>query len=79
MGKWVDKKNNWLNGYAPKKKRIKVPVEDKDHSNEGVVFHPIRCPKCKSKNVRCDKTVLPIRYHICKDCGNRFKSVEAED
>ena len=79
MDKWIEKKNNWLNAHAPKKKKIKVSVDDKDHSTEGVVYHSIRCPVCKSKNVKCDKTALPIRYHFCKDCKHRFKSVESED
>ncbi|MCK5057097.1 MAG: hypothetical protein KAT34_10605 [Candidatus Aminicenantes bacterium] len=79
MDKWIEKKDHWLNGHTPKKKKIKAQSDNKNHSIEGVVYHPVRCPKCKSKNVKCDKTALPIRYHFCKDCKNRFKSVESDD
>lgn len=42
----------------------------------GVVFRPVRCPACESKNHRIYKTDLPVRYHQCLDCGKRFKSIE---
>ena len=42
----------------------------------GVVYHRTRCPKCRSKNNYVDKTKGRIRYHHCRNCSQRFKSVE---
>ena len=44
---------------------------------DGVTYHVMRCPDCNSDKVRVTRTVRPIRYHKCKDCGCNFKSVEA--
>ena len=43
---------------------------------DGVTYHILRCPECNSDQVRVTRTVRPIRYHKCKDCGCNFKSVE---
>ena len=42
----------------------------------GVSYIPLRCPKCNSKKVRCYSSHPPIRYHVCKNCGQNFKSIE---
>lgn len=42
----------------------------------GVVYRPVKCPKCKSKKTRVHTTRPPIRYHQCNNCGQQFKSVE---
>ncbi len=56
--------------------QVKAP--DKAAANRGVVYHVMRCPdpQCGSKNIRVTSTRTPIRHHLCKDCGKRFKSVE---
>jgi transposase-like protein len=44
----------------------------------GVVFHVVRCPGCKSKNTEVTRKANErIRYHKCRDCGQSFKSVES--
>jgi DNA-directed RNA polymerase subunit M/transcription elongation factor TFIIS len=52
---------------------IGLPGEE---AEAGVPYVCVVCPKCKSKKVRVTSSPLPIRRHICKDCGYRFKSVE---
>lgn len=49
----------------------------------GVVYQPVRCPKCKCKDCPVTSSPTPIRdrilrkrYHKCKNCGQQFKSVE---
>jgi len=75
---WIDKKKGWLNGYRHKKKD--KPVERPLIENEeyGVTFFPVRCPRCKSTNVRCYASHPPVRYHKCKKCGFNFKSIEKD-
>lgn len=42
-----------------------------------VIFHVVKCPNCESKECPVVHTARPIRYHKCRGCGMRFKSVEA--
>ena len=81
---WVGRKKGWLDGVKTRREREnkeepkpvgRPPTEDIEY---GVLYFPIRCPKCNSKNVRCHTSKPPIRYHICKDCKYRFKSVETD-
>lgn len=49
----------------------------------GVRYYVLRCPKCRSDQVKVTKTMHPhdaptVRYHKCGECGHRFKSVESE-
>lgn len=48
---------------------------------EGVIFYPVRCPDCESDRVKCYSSEPPgpnrVRYHLCRACGKRFKSIEA--
>lgn len=83
MGRWIERKPNWLKkenydnslgargnlGGRPKN-------ESKDY---GVRFIPLRCPRCKSKDIKCYASRPPVRYHICQKCSYNFKSIEAED
>jgi len=80
MGRWIERKSNWLNNGGssqPREKPFGRPPNDS--ADYGVRFIPIRCPKCKSKNTRCYSTHPPIRYHSCYKCGHNFKSVEVDD
>lgn len=49
--------------------------------NQGVVYHVIRCPQCKSRNTQVTSTpkaanAPQVRYHRCRECGHPFKSSE---
>jgi len=79
VDRWIEKRSNWGNGHVPKKKNIKIPVDDKSNSVRGVVFYPIRCPMCDSKNVKCYSTRPKLRYYRCRECTHKFKAVEAEE
>ena len=69
--RWIERKPNWLgNGRNEKKKN--------DSADYGVIYIPLKCPKCGSKKVKCYATYLPTRYHSCKSCGYKFKSIEAD-
>ena len=77
MSKWLEKKSNWLKNDADNRKR--QPEDNStDGGGYGVVFIPLRCPKCNSKNVKCYGSHPPIRYHYCRECGYNFKSVEKD-
>lgn len=82
MGKWLERKSNWLNNEhnvnSNFQKRRSVGRPTNDSEDYGVKYIPIKCPKCKSKDVICYKTDPPTRYHICRACGWRFKSTEEE-
>jgi len=80
MGKWLERKNNWLknDNYDSGFKEKTTGRPPNDSEDYGVRFIPLRCPKCKSKDVRCYSSHPPIRYHVCRKCGKNFKSVEAE-
>jgi DNA-directed RNA polymerase subunit RPC12/RpoP len=51
-----------------------------------VVYTPVRCPVCRSKNThvhttkpRDDASGYRIRYHACNNCHVNFKSVEKDE
>ncbi len=81
MDKWINKKG-WLRGYVKpredEKPKNDEPIEENQQPKHGVVYHPIRCPKCRSKNHKCYASKVPVRYHICRDCGFNFKSTEID-
>mgnify|MGYP001594791657 CR=1 FL=1 len=70
MGRWLEKKDNWL-----KKEDVEQETVE-NYQDYGVIFIPLRCPNCNSKNVKCYSSHPPIRYHKCRECGCSFKSVE---
>lgn len=54
-------------------------LEDDEEDEQGLVcvaWLPIRCPHCHSKHQRNYKTRGRLRYHLCQDCRERFKSLE---
>jgi predicted Zn-ribbon and HTH transcriptional regulator len=84
MDSWIQKSDHWL-PRPNKRKSVQVtepPAQEQEQDQlpqYGVIYHVLRCPKCKSKNIRTHTTELPIRYHKCRDCGYNFKSREATD
>ena len=75
---WLGDDKNW---FLPAQKKIPTKPETakKEPENEYAVFYiPIRCPnkKCGSKDIKCYTSSPPTRYHICRECGLRFKSIE---
>jgi hypothetical protein len=70
-GRWLKQHKDWLKEETIVKKT--EPIDDGDY---GVQFIPLRCPQCQSKDVRCYVSRPPVRYHVCRECGKKFKSVE---
>jgi len=70
-GRWIKRYKNWLNQDPVNKKTDPI-----DEEKYGVSFIPVRCPQCGSKDVRCYVSRLPVRYHVCRGCGKKFKSIE---
>lgn len=80
MGRWIERKTGWLPNSGVPQSREKPrgrPVDE--NLDYGVRFVPVKCPKCRSKNITCYASRLPIRYHKCRDCGLCFKSVEESE
>lgn len=81
MTAW-EKRKGWLSGYKKRKQQPittpeKVTLETVEFE-PAVSYTPLKCPKCKSKNVLCYHSDLPVRYHRCTNCKCRFKSVEED-
>lgn len=85
---WVKGGKGWLKGYVRPRKAGLDAAEDakddvkppEDETFPIVTVRAARCPKesCRSKDVMCYKTALPIRYHKCNLCGSRFKTLEVD-
>ena len=60
----------------PVRPKAKQSVINTGNKVRTIIWHVIRCPKCKSTKTSVTKTCRPIRYHKCSDCGYNFKSVE---
>jgi hypothetical protein len=73
-GRWIKKYKNWLEKETAVEKSEQI-----DNEKYGVPFIPLRCPQCKSKDVRCYVSRPPVRYHVCRKCKIKFKSVEVDD
>lgn len=72
--RWLERKPDWL-----KRDRSDDSSFKKERGGDyGILFIPLRCPKCKSKRIKCYSSRPPIRYHYCKDCGCNFKSIEKD-
>ncbi len=81
MNDWIDRggtkgNGSWL-GRPKKRAPRRERIEPEAAGGEAVIYYPIRCPKCRSKNTRVTSTVKPVRYHKCDNCGYSFKSVES--
>lgn len=84
---WINKKN-WLKGYVEPRKPTeiidesteeKAQPEQKQQIQYGIIYYPLECPRCKSKEIKTYSCKIPIRYHKCKKCGYKFKSREASE
>ena len=87
---WLGGDKNWFlseqnkSNLKSKDKKKKIDEKQADVGSEqsyngyAVMYVPIRCPNktCLSKNIKCYTSSLPVRYHFCRDCGLRFKSIE---
>lgn len=78
MGNWLKREENWLH-RPPREKPAQADESILKPTQYGVVYYPIKCPKCGSKNNKCYASSPPIRYHKCKVCKYRFKSKEASE
>lgn len=57
---------------APESAPVQLPSEP----IPGVAYQRTACPACRSTNTRVRSTQGKVRYHACRDCGQRFKSTE---
>ena len=56
---------------------FRAPKEHMEKEREtAVAYQPVQCPNCRSTDVPVQRTVMPVRYHRCRQCGQTFKSVE---
>ena len=87
MGSWIKRDKGWLHSVPrqhpePAKEESGVAVETENKPpvpvQYGVVYHPLRCPKCHSKDIKTYACKPPVRYHKCKICGINFKSTETD-
>lgn len=53
-------------------------MAERERGKEVVTWHPIRCPKCGSSDVRCDgkRKGETVSYQQCRECEKRFKALE---
>jgi predicted RNA-binding Zn-ribbon protein involved in translation (DUF1610 family) len=90
MVSWIKREKNWLRDIprhhqelAPAVQSQKPPISSTDACIDipryGVVYYSIRCPRCRSTEVKTHTSTLPLRYHKCKKCGFNFKSREASE
>ena len=84
MSAWIKKKEQWLpqtirQKETPVIKQVEEIPAQKEPEEYGVIFYPLRCPRCKSKEIKTHTSSPPVRYHKCKECGFNFKSMEKED
>lgn len=56
---------------------FRAPKEaEEEPAARAVRYEPVQCPVCHSTDCPVQRSVLPVRYHHCRDCGANFKSVE---
>ena len=79
MGDWAGNGNGWLDedGGDPRAKyQRKRGAGEKKGEEYGVPYVCVECPACGSREVPVYKTAHPVRYHACRGCGKRFKSID---
>jgi hypothetical protein len=77
MNAYLEPSKNWLGRSSPKPKP--EPVKRHYEFNvDCVIYIPLRCPVCRSIEVKFVSKDDRLRYHVCV-CGHRFKSIEQEN
>lgn len=80
---WLQPEAGWLGAPARRQPEVRPePVEAGDGDPEKlpvVLYVPVLCPHCRSRDVlvtgtRAGESV--VRYHECRTCGGRFRSLE---
>jgi len=72
--------DDWFGSPRAEAEPPPAPVTTRPIEPPAVLWVPIRCPICSSKE--CPVTASPkpnapgLRYHRCSDCGATFKSLE---
>jgi len=67
----------WIGKKPGRKDRERAAAEAKSEAKaEAVFWIPIRCSDCRSPDYQTYKSAAPVRYHRCRECGARFKSIE---
>ena len=87
MGSWIKREDNWLHRPPRAKSAAEPAAQPKKELNKkeeeppryGVTYYPLRCPNCRSKDIKTYACKLPVRYHRCNNCGINFKSTEKEE
>ena len=87
---WFERRKGWLgpsrhgHGESSHSAAPRPDVQEPSHEVilPGVLYHPLRCPSCDSKQIICRHTHKDIehrrivRQHACRECGWKFKSIE---
>lgn len=71
---WIERNGEWM---GHRRKRPAVHAPEPAQPSRCIEYRPMRCPICQSEHIPYYSKRDRIRYHICKNCGARFKSVEA--
>lgn len=69
---YLEPTKNWLGPSSTQTKRRY------EYNTDCVIYIPLRCPVCRSVEVKFANKDGRLRYHIC-ECGHRFKSIEQEN
>lgn len=72
----------WFGDYRRPRAEPAPPAKPDELMEPVVIVEPppIRCPQCKSVNIKIygtDKKVNPVlRYRVCRNCGYKFQSIQ---
>ena len=86
MSSWLKRKEGWLNDHTAQKPKVLTEIKNEEKTDlpaaekpvYGVIYRPLKCPRCKSTDIKTHTTRWPVRYHRCKKCHFNFRSIEAE-
>jgi hypothetical protein len=70
---WIERKKDFIKRPQREKKKVDFPKGD---YGDTVIWKPVECPTCGITRLKCMRTDGRLRYHICLECGTRFKSIE---
>lgn len=68
---------HWWKGLLPDLDTTPQPEDVRE--TPIVEWKPIRCPYCGSglKFTYGKSRHKPVRYHLCRSCGSKFRSIES--